>query len=100
VLARPRAQQSISAAAPAFWSIGLVCSTPLPYAAPETSRFDVGCRVCVMSLEQAAQHNGKMGVVIALQTGRISLKLEDGSEVQIKPFNMKLATSNISIIKL
>jgi hypothetical protein len=53
-----------------------------------------------MSLEQAAQHNGKMGVVIALQTGRISLKLEDGSEVQIKPFNMKLATSNISIIKL
>jgi len=53
-----------------------------------------------MSLEQAAQHNGKMGVVIALQTCRICLKLEDGSEVQIKPCNMKLATSNISIIKL
>jgi len=76
-------------------SSGLVCSAPgsLPMAAPECAQFDLGCRVRVMGLVQAAQHNGKMGVVIApldLQTGRIGVKLEEGCEIRIKPCNMQL----------
>jgi len=62
-------------------------------AAPEPAQFDLGCRVRVMGLVQAAHHNGKMGVVITpldLQTGRIGVELEDGSEVRIKPCNMQL----------
>ena len=59
----------------------------------ETTEFDLGCRVRVVGLVQAAHHNGKTGVVVApsdTQTGRIGVELEDGAEVRIKPCNMQL----------
>jgi hypothetical protein len=59
----------------------------------ESTEFDVGCRVRVVGLVQAAHHNGKTGVVIAsldTQTGRIGVKLEDGAGVNVKPCNMQL----------
>jgi WD40 repeat protein len=62
-------------------------------ASAESAEFDVGCRVRVVGLVQAAHHNGKTGVVISssdTQTGRIGVELEDGAEVLIKPCNMQL----------
>ena len=59
----------------------------------ETTEFDLGCRVRVVGLVQAAHHNGKTGVVVAsldTQTGRIGVELEDGAKVRIKPCNMQL----------
>jgi hypothetical protein len=59
----------------------------------ESTEFDLGCRVRVAGLVQAAHHNGKTGVVIAssdTQTGRIGVELEDGAKVCIKPCNMQL----------
>ena len=58
----------------------------------ETTEFDLGCRVRVVGLVQAAHHNGKTGVVVAsldTETGRIGVELEDGAKVRIKPGNMQ-----------
>ena len=62
-------------------------------ASEEPSAFDLGSRVRVVGLVQAAHHNGKLGVVVASvdsRTGRLGVELEDGSEVSIKPCNMQL----------
>ncbi len=59
----------------------------------EPSHFGLGSRVRVVGLGQASHHNGKLGAVIApldAQTGRLGVKLEDGTEVRIKSCNVQL----------
>ncbi len=59
----------------------------------EPSHFGLGSRVRVVGLGHASHHNGKLGAVIApldAQTGRLGVKLEDGTQVRIKSCNVQL----------
>ena len=53
-----------------------------------------GDRVIVQGLVNAAQHNGKYGVVITSERlskdGRVVVKLDDGTEINVKPGNLQL----------
>ena len=62
-------------------------------AAAESTEFDVGSRVIVAGLVQAAHHNGKTGVIIAPldpQTGRLGVQLGDGTDIRARPCNLQL----------
>lgn len=52
-----------------------------------------GDRVIVQGLVNATQHNGKYGVVISerlSKDGRVVVKLDDGTEINVKPGNLQL----------
>jgi hypothetical protein len=51
-----------------------------------------GDRVKVHGLVNAAQHNGNYGVVTSkrLKEGRVVVKLDDGTEINVKPGNLQL----------
>ena len=62
-------------------------------ASDEAADFYLGDKVEVVRLVNAAQHNGKIAVVIALAdpaTGRVGVRLHDGFEFRIKPCNCEL----------
>jgi hypothetical protein len=56
-----------------------------------SASISVSDRVCVGGLVQAANHNGKFGVITAIKkdTGRIRVKLDGGNmEIDVKPHNI------------
>ena len=65
-------------------------------ASDEAEDFDLGDRLSTKGLVNAAQHNGKIDVVIALAdpaTGRVGVRLNDGFEFRIKLCNLELPTN-------
>ena len=63
---------------------------------PKVVTFKKGDKVKVQGLVSAAQHNGKIGTVIAEldeASGRHQVKLADGTILKIKPVNISMDTS-------
>jgi hypothetical protein len=55
--------------------------------------FPLGCLVRVTGLAAAQHHNGKAATVCGDRHGRIIVLLDDGSQLAVKPINLRLAAN-------